>query len=298
MLDLDAVRAFVKVAELASFTRAADQLGMPKSRVSLRVKALEADLGTRLLQRTTRDVIVTTDGEQFLPRARALVAEADELSAMFQTTSDLRGVVRVDLPVAFARDHVIPKLPELFAQHPHLELVISTTDRRVELVREGFDIVLRVGGLADSNLIAKRLGTFPQVNCASPAYLRRAGTPRTAADLPRHQIVHYMYPADSPPSFDYRKGTRTVTVPMRAAVWVNTTDAYLQAALAGLGIIQTPSHGIAGHLARGDLVEILPDLRCDPLPVSLVHAPARNLPKRVRAVMTWLADVTTAALRA
>src|SRR5690348_8340352 len=132
-MDLDALRIFVRVAELASFTRAAEQLGMPKSRASLRVRALEEALGTHLFQRTTRVVRLTPDGEQLLARARRLVLEADEVSAMFHAPSTLRGRVRVELPVTMAREVVIPRLPELLASYPNLELVLGTSDRRVDV---------------------------------------------------------------------------------------------------------------------------------------------------------------------
>ena len=190
-MDLDALRVFVKVAELASFTRAAEHLGMPKARVSLRVQVLEAELGVRLLQRTTRTVRPTGDGEQLLPRAKQLVAEADEIAAMFQGSRALRGIVRVDLPVGFANDLVIPRLPELLALHPQLVVQVSTTDRRVEPIREGFDCVLSVGTLRASGLTAQRLGQLSMVNCASAGYVKKYGVPRTLADLDRHLVVHY-----------------------------------------------------------------------------------------------------------
>src|SRR5688572_16037499 len=138
-MDLQAVRIFVRVAELGSFTRAGEQLGLSKARASIRVQELEAELGCQLLLRTTRAVRLTEDGEQFLPRAKRLVLEADELSGMFQARSTLRGRVRIDLPIRFARDHVIPRLPELLSTHSQLELLVSTTDQRIDVVREGFD---------------------------------------------------------------------------------------------------------------------------------------------------------------
>lgn len=296
MLDLDDLSAFVKVAELANFTRAAEQLGVPKSRVSLRVKALESALGSRLFQRTTRAVRLTPDGEQFLARARPLVEEADDLASMFQATSTLSGRVRIDLPIALAREIIIPRLPELFALHPKLDLVISTTDRRVDVVREGFDLVLRIGSLGDSGLVGKRLGTFPTANVASPAYVRKYGTPRTLADLDDHLVVHYSLSLGDEPSFEFRVGSRFRTRPMKSLVTVNNTDAYTSACLAGLGIIQVPRYGMKTRLQRGEVVELLPDLTCEPMPVSLVHPHGRSLPRRVRAVMTWLDGVLTPVL--
>ena len=296
-LNLENLRLFVKVADLSSFTRAAEQLGMPKSRVSLAVKALEVLVGSRLLQRTTRAVRLTPDGEAFLARARLLVEEADALSSMFQATSSLRGRVRIDLPIALARDLVIPRLPELLAHNPQLELLVSATDRRVDVVREGFDCVLRVGALRDSGLVARRLGTMPMVNCASPSYVRRLGAPRTLADLDGHLLVHYSLTlGGDDASFEYRDGARWAARPMRSLVTVNSTDAYRSACLAGLGIIQAPRYGMRELLRRGELVEVLPELTSEPLAVTLVHGHGRDVPKRVRAVLTFLAQATAPAL--
>jgi len=290
-MDLDAVRVFIKVSELASFTQAAAQLGMPKARASLRVRALEAALGVRLLHRTTRTVRTTPDGEQFLARARRLVADADELGAMFQTAPALRGVVRVDLPVILARDVLIPQLPDLFAAHPQLELQLSSTDRRVALLREGFDLVLRVGALADSGLIARKLGALSMASCVSPGYVGKYGLPRALEDLDRHLLVHYAPTLGSErPTFEYLDGDRTREREMRALVTVNSTDAYRSACLAGLGIVQVPRIGVRRELADGALVEVLPELVPPPMAIAILHGHGRSVPRRVRAVMTWIAQ--------
>jgi DNA-binding transcriptional LysR family regulator len=300
-VDLEAVRMFVKVAELGSFTRAAAHLGLSKARASLRVSELEAALGSRLLQRTTRAVHLTPDGEQFLVRARHWVAEADEIAAMFQAPSTLRGRVRIDLPVNLARNLIIPRLPEFFAAHPQLELLVSTTDRRVDVIREGFDCVLRVGALADSGLVARRLGELQMLNLASPAYLLARGTPRTLADLDGHLLVHYSLAfGTDEPNFEYPdRGQRTgyASRPMKSIITVNSADAYLAACVAGLGIIQTPRIGMLQSLASRAVVEVLPELTCEPMPVSLVHAHASNVPKRVRAVSAWLSQLLVPHLR-
>ena len=290
-MTLDALRMFVKVAEVASFTRAAEHLGLSKARVSTAVQALEADVGSRLFQRSTRAVRLTPDGEAFLSRARQLVGDAEELATMFQAPSTLRGRVRVDMPQSLARNLFIPKLPELIAAHPHLEVQLSTTDRRVDVVREGFDCVLRVGKLDESGLTARRLGELPMMNCASPAYLKKHGTPRSLDDLDQHLVVHYAqrFGAEAP-SFEYRDGDVYRDWPMRSVITVNSTDSYHAACLAGLGIIQSPRIGVLGSIAAGDMVEILPQYPSEPLPVSLVHAHGRNVPRHVRVVMNWLAD--------
>lgn len=291
-MEIDTLRMFVKVAELASFTRAAEHLGLSKARVSTAVQALETDVGSRLLQRSTRAVRLTPDGEEFLPRARQLVSDADELASLFQAPSSLRGRVRVDMPQSLARSILIPRLPELLAAHPHLEVQLSTTDRRVDVVREGFDCVLRVGKLAESGLVARKLGEMPMMSCASPGYLKKHGTPRTLDDLDDHLVVHYSirFGTDTP-GFEYRDGNVYRERPMRSAITVNSTDSYRAACLADLGIIQAPRMGLLPSVASGELVEILPQHTPEPLPISLVHAHGRSVPRHVRVVMSWIGEV-------
>ncbi len=292
-MDLELLRIYAKVASLASFVRAAEQLNLPKARVSTAVQQLEAQLGTRLLHRTTRTVRMTPDGEQFLERALHLLSDADELQAMFQQApSTLRGRLRIDLPNAIARQAVIPRLPEFLAAHPLVEIELSTSDRRVDVVHEGFDCVLRIGQLQDSALVARRLGEMALANVASPAYLARFGTPTTLDDLDHHRLVHYAQTLGAAsPGWEYHDGERWRLRPMQAAITVTSTDAYEAACRAGLGLIQAPRPGTRAALADGRLVEVLRDFPGEPMPVSLVYANRRNLSKRSQAFMDWLADV-------
>lgn len=288
--DLDALRIFLEVADRGSFTRAGDRLGLSKTRVSVRLAELEAVLGTRLVQRSTRAVRLTPDGEDFRERARALVEAADALAAHYSAPAGLRGRVRADVPQALARNVLIPALPPLLAAHPGLELQLSSTDRRVDLVREGFDCVLRVGRLVDGGLTARRLGTLTMINCASPAYLEAHGTPKTIDDLDAHVLVDYaLHFGAEPPTFEYFDGQAWQSRPMAARVTVNSTDSYQAACLAGLGIIQAPRLGLGPHLASGELVEVLSRHTCAPMPVSIVHLHGRSVPRHVRAVMEWMA---------
>ena len=298
-MDLHELRIFATVAELASFSRAAEQLGLAKGRVSTAVQQLESQLGTRLLQRTTRSVRLTPDGERFLDRCKELLTEAEQLQAMFQPASTgLTGRLRIDLPNRIARDLVLPRLPEFLAAHPRLEVGISTTDRRVDLVHEGFDCVLRVGALVDSDLVARPLGVLRMRNVASPAYLRAHGTPRTLADLAKHHVVHYMPSLNAQgAAWEYVDADgRRRTLAMRAQVTVNGTDAYQAAALAGLGLVQSPTLGTDDLIASGELVEVLPEFRAPPMPVSLMLPHRRQLAPRVQAVMAWLTQVITPVL--
>jgi DNA-binding transcriptional LysR family regulator len=227
------------------------------------------------------------------------VLDADELGALFRAQRGLRGRVRIDLPTIFAREAIIPRLPELLGRHPELTLVLSSTDRRLEPMQEGFDCVLRVGTLGDSQLVARRLGVLVLANCASPVYLRKYGVPQQLEDLDRHFLVHYSSALGGErPGFEYRSGEGYAEWPMRSRVTVNNTDAYHAACLAGLGIIQAPRQGVQRALAEGTLVEILPEHGGAPMPVSLLHTHGRNPPRRVRAVMSWLAECTAQRLGA
>lgn len=297
-MDLHELRVFARVAELGSFSRAAEQLALAKGRVSSAVQHLEVQVGARLLHRTTRQVRVTPEGELFLERCKELLAEAEQLQAMFQpAAAGLRGRVRIDLPNTFARDVVLPRLPEFLAAHPLLEVGLSTTDQRVDLVREGFDCVLRIGQLADSELVARRIGALRMVNVASPDYLRVHGTPRSLADLAQHRVVHYAARLGTQGAgWEYEEGGATRLLPMKASVVVNSTDAYQAACLAGLGFIQAPARGTRALIAAGRLVEVLPQYVPPPMPVSLLYPHRRHVPPRVQAMLQWLEAVVGEAL--
>ncbi|HJV61608.1 MAG TPA: LysR substrate-binding domain-containing protein, partial [Albitalea sp.] len=204
----------------------------------------------------------------------------------------LRGRLRIDLPNAVARDVIIPRLPEFLHDHPLLEVAISTSDRRVDLVQEGFDCVLRVGMLANVDLVARPLGAMAMRNVASPAYLREHGTPRTLADLARHRIVHYAPKLGAQGAgWEYLDGKTPRLHPMRSVVVVNGTDAYQAACLAGLGLIQAPVQGTQRLVDAGLLVDVMPKFRAPPMPVSLLYPHRRQLPPRVQAMLNWIAQV-------
>ncbi|MFZ3128852.1 MAG: LysR family transcriptional regulator [Rhodoferax sp.] len=292
---LNQMRIFTRVAELASFTRAATDLGLPKASVSTAVQQLENTLGTRLLHRTTRSVALTQDGQAFYERSKDALDDLDDLQAMFQrpASSALKGRVRVDMSTVMARHAVLPRLAELLQAHPLLELELSSTERRVDLVSEGFDCVVRGGTVADPGLVARPIGTLAMANCASPRYLARHGTPLTLDDLTRHQLVHFASTLGAKSSgFEYTDAQDVDhALPMAGAVTVNNAEAYQAAGLAGLGLIQAPRAGVRELLAQGQLVEVLPQYPARPMPLSLVYANRRNLSARVRVVMDWLCGV-------
>ncbi|MDY0981842.1 DNA-binding transcriptional LysR family regulator [Stenotrophomonas rhizophila] len=295
---LDHLRSFLRVAELGSFTAAAEQLGLPKASVSLAVQRLEAEVGVQLLHRTTRRVRLTADGAQFQQRARDLLDDMEDLQGMFRRDTQLKGRLRVDMSSGLARQLVIPHLPDFLARHPGLEIELSGTDRRVDLVREGFDCVVRVGPLDDNTLVARPLGVMHIVNCASPAYLAARGMPYSLEDLSHHALVHYVGTlGQRSPGFEYHDGQAYRSVPMRGAITVNSGEAYSAAALAGLGIIQVPRLGARVALAAGTLVEVLPACVAEPMPVTLLYAQRRHLPRRVAAFMDWMAALVTPELQ-
>lgn len=292
MNRLEAMQIFARVAEVASFTRAADSLGLPKASVSTAVQQLESSLGARLLHRTTRKVELTQDGRAFYERCKDVLADMDELQSMFQQgPQSLRGRLRVDMPSGVARDFIIPRLPQFLDAHPQIELELSSTDRRVDLVREGFDCVLRIGSLGDANLIARPLGHFRLINCASPGYLRRHGTPQTLEDLASHQLIHFAPVLGTKSAgWEYTETNGYRMLPMPGVLTVNNAEAYESACLAGLGIIQVPAVGVQQYLAQGRLVEVMHRYRGEPMPVSLLYANRRNLSKRVQAFMNWVME--------
>ncbi|MDP3653948.1 MAG: LysR family transcriptional regulator [Rhodoferax sp.] len=299
MSHLDHMHIFTRVAELNSFTQAALALGLPKASASTAVQQLESLLGTRLLHRTTRKVQLTQDGQVFYERCKDVLADVDELQTMFQQqgAQALRGRVRLDMSTGVARNIVIPRLPELLQLHPQLEVELSCTERRVDLVREGFDCVLRAGVVSDPGLIARPLGQMRMVNCASPAYLQAHGTPGSLADLAGHSLVHYASTLGAKPvGFEYLDGAQAGQLPMAGAVTVNNADAYTAACLAGLGLIQVPWLGVRDLLAQGRLVEVLPQYPVPAMPLALVYANRRNVSQRVRVVMDWLAGVLSVHL--
>lgn len=297
MQNLEPVLIFATVAEMGSFTRAADSLGIQKGRASTEVRKLEESVGARLLHRTTRSVQLTEDGRAFHARARDLLAQADDLNSMFAADGvALRGRLRVDLPTELARTTIVPALPDFMAAHPELALEVSSTDRQVDLVQEGFDCVLRIGPIGDETLIARHLGKLRMVNAASPTYLARYGVPQTLEDLrlQEHRTIHYSRMLGSRPyGWEYPDGggSNYATLPLPGALHVNSVQAYEAAGLAGIGLIQAAHSGIRRHLKSGALIEILPNLRPGPLDVSLVVAHRHNLSHRVRAFMKWIENV-------
>jgi len=287
----EAMQVFVKVAELASFTRAAEQLDLPRATVTHTIQQLEKRLGVRLLQRTTRHVSATPDGEAYLARCVRLLADLQETEDAFGGRAVRpSGKLRVDLQGTLATHFLLPHIGEFFARYPDIELDIGMGDRMVDLVREGIDCVLRAGEPRDSSMVGRRVAQLEQVTCASAGYLAANGTPATPADLARHRAVNYAGASGKALPFDFVVDGDARSLQVRGAVMVRQADAYVQCCIAGLGLIQLPRYHVAAALADGTLREVLADFRPAPMPVSVLYPHSRQLSPRVRVFVDWVSE--------
>ena len=285
----EAMRLFVRIVERRSFTQAAADLDLPRSTATEAVQQLEARLGARLLQRTTRQVSPTLDGEAYYQRCLRLLDELDEAESAFRQRAP-RGLLRVDVQGALARRFVLPGLPDFLATYPELTLQLTEGDRLVDLVREGVDCVLRIGDLSDSAMVARRVALLPEVTCAAPAYLDRHGTPRTPEDLAGHRMVGFLQPgAGRPYPLELTLDGKTREIAVQADVVVNSAENTVAMGLLGLGLIQVPRYRVEDALADGTLVEVLTDHPPTPTPVSLLYPRSRQLSPRVRVFIDWVA---------
>jgi DNA-binding transcriptional LysR family regulator len=296
--SVDDLRTFMLVARLGSFSRVAEQLETAASSISTAVGRLEAQLGARLFQRTTRKVVLTQEGKELLGRSERLLEDYDELAGLFrQGESRLTGRLRVDLPLGMASGIVMKLLPGFMARHPDLSVDVFSTDRRVDVIGDGYDCVVRAGPVVDETLACRPLGRLPLVNVASRAYLDTFGMPRSLADLAGHHLVNYQpNPSGAPAAFEYMEGQTTRMLPMRHRITVNNSAAYGAACRAGFGIVQVPRVGVEAELAAGDLIQVLPDCQPPPMPVNLLYPHRRNVPQRVRLFGDWLAEIMAADL--
>ncbi|SPR96794.1 LysR family transcriptional regulator [Cupriavidus taiwanensis] len=289
----DALQLFTRIVELGSFTRAASALDMPRATATHAIKELEARVGARLLERTTRQVRPTLDGQAFYERGkRVLQALEDAETSLSTQVADPRGTLRLDLHGTHATLIILPRIGEFRARYPHIELVISSGDRLVDLIGEGIDCVVRAGRPRDSSLVARRLAEMPEVLCASPAYLAAHGTPRDPSQLGEHVGVGFFSR-----NHDHRYPF-TLTVDgevraFRASGWISVSDAecYTSAALAGCGLIQVPRFRVEDHLRAGRLVPVLEAWPCPDLPVSALYPFHRQLAPRVRVFVDWVAGI-------
>lgn len=286
------MRVFSRVVERRSFTLASEDLGLPRSTVTDAVKQLEARLGVRLLQRTTRHVSPTLDGEAYHQRCLRILAEIEDAEGAFAGAKP-KGMLRVDVHGTLARHFVLPRLPYFLETYPDIEFHMSEGDRLVDLIREGIDCVLRVGVPQDSDMIARRVAMLKEVTLASPSYLAVRGLPEhPEALLDGHRMVGFRSTATGgllPLEFVINGSVRNITLP--APVSVNAAESYFSAAKLGLGLIQVPHYHAEHALQSDELVEVLKDFPPTETPVSLLYPRNRQLSPRVRVFIDWVAKV-------
>lgn len=287
---LRAMRVFVRIYERKSFTLAADDLNMPRATLTHVINALEAHLGARLLERSTRRVEPTLDGDAYYERCLHLLAEIEDAENAFRTVAP-KGLLRVNLQGSLARQFVIPALPAFMERYPGIDVAISEADRFVDLVREGVDCVLRAGTLGDSTLTGRRVANLRQVTCASGEYVKQFGEPASLEDLAGHRAINYVSSTGRRYPFEFMvDGTQTdVEIPGR--VTVSGAEVYAAAGLAGLGMIQVPRYRVAALLDQGTLIELLPHHPPPPMPVSVLYPQSRHMSPRVRVFVDWLTQV-------
>lgn len=295
MSGLQGMVAFAQAVRQRSFAGAARELGLTPSAVAKSVARLEADLGVRLLHRTTRQVTLTSDGHALYERCRRIVDEIESLRAEAQAArAEPSGILRLNAPTTFGKKVLVPLLAQLVARFPQLELDLTLSDRYEDIVRGGFDAAVRVGHLADSTLIAHRFAAQQMLVCASPRYLAQHGKPRAPADLAAHRCLLFRMPSTGRArSWEFVVARQAVTFVPDAVVTMDDGEALVAAAAAGLGLTQVPHYMAQEDLAAGRLVEVLTAFRVPPMPISLVYPSSRQVTPRLRAlqqVLTGRAD--------
>ena len=287
----DAMRLFVRLVERRSFTAAAADLGLPRSTASEVIRDLETRLGVRLIERTTRHVTPTLDGEEYYRRCVGILDEIEEAETALRDASP-RGLLRIDAHPLLTRTFLLPHLPAFLAAHPHLNLRIGQGDRLVDLVREGIDCVIRSGEPEASGMIQRRLGTIEEITVASPAYLQARGVPRGPDDLDGHQMIGFVSSRTGevlPLEFSCDGVLRQVVLPSR--VMVNNSDTMVDLARLGLGLVQAPRYRFAPDLADGSLIEVLSDTPPSPTPLHALYPQNRQLTLRLRVFLDWIVDI-------
>lgn len=291
MDQLRALRVFAAVVEQGSFAAAANHLGLSRTAASKHVQDLEARLGVALLNRTTRSVSLTQTGAAYFERARHILdeLEAADAEASLQTRTP-RGRLRVSVPVSFGVRHLAPRLNGFRDSYPEVHLDLIVSDRQVNLVEEGFDLAIRIGELADSSLIARRIATGRLILCAAPGYLEARGWPAVPRDLRAHTCLGYPYWSGYQNWLFTDPRGNPHRVPVRNELWSNNGDLLLAAAIGGCGIVRQPDFIVHEALARGDLVEILPDLVKPEIGIHAIYPPAAVVALRLRVFIDYLTE--------
>ena len=291
MDKFQAMSLFVRVVDTGGITRAAESLGIPNATATTLIQKLEASLGAKLLNRTTRRVNVTPDGAAYYSRAVAILAELREAEeALTQHSSTPRGRVRVDVPTLIARSVIVPALPRFFAQYPDVELALACNERHFDLVAEGIDCALWVGGIDDTSLVARRVGFLYFASCAAPSYIAAHGQPTHPRELAQHRCINHFSPRTGETvEWGFSKGNERIQAVFPGNLALEDENSYVSAAEAGLGIAQLPAFVLKEAMERGALDLVLADWFPEPAPLHVVYPQSRHLSRRVRVFVDWLA---------
>jgi DNA-binding transcriptional LysR family regulator len=294
---LDAMRLFTRIVERRSFTEAAHDIGVPRSTVTTVIRQLEERLGVRLLQRTTRTVRPTLDGEAYYRRCLAILDDIEDAEGAF-SGAEPKGMLRIDVQGTLARHFLLPGLPAFFSRYPDIELSMSESDRWIDPVQEGVDCVLRYGALPDSDHIARRVAVLDRLTCAAPSYLERFGVPAGIDDLHAHRVVGLRsLTTGNLASLDFMIDGAVRSVVATATLSVTGTESYLKGLQLGLGLAQVPRFHVERDLASGRLIEVLTKTPPPSAPVSLLYPRSRQLSPRVRVFLDWAAHEFAARSR-
>jgi DNA-binding transcriptional LysR family regulator len=283
--------SFVRSVELGGFSAAARELGMTPSALSKLVTRLEDRLGVRLLNRTTRKLALTPEGGAYFARCQHIISEIEEAEAELTRFRDRpRGLLRVSVGTAFGMHQLVPAVPRFFERYPEIRLELSVSDRRIDMMEEGADLAIRIGSMADSSLVARKICDLERTICASPAYLERNGTPRVPEDLVRHNCLYLSsMPELARWPFDTDTGPRIVEA--SGSVGSDSAETLLQLAVMGVGIIRLADIIVGAEIARGTLVPILVDCHhVEPLPMYVVYPQGRHRSPKVVAMVDFLIE--------
>jgi LysR family transcriptional regulator for bpeEF and oprC len=288
---LRAMEVFVRVVETGGVTRAADSLGVPKATAATLLQKLEADLGIRLLNRTTRQMSVTADGAAYYERCVAILGMVRETEeSLTQQHATPRGPLRVDVPTLMARSVFVPALPGFFERYPDVQLALASSERRADLVEEGVDCAIWSGEIEDSSLVARRVGFLYYATCAAPLYRAAHGRPAHPDDLKNHRCINHFSPRTGRVSeWVFSRGGARVQAAIRGPIALDDENSYVAAAEAGLGIAQIPAFVLKEAMERGTLEPVLGEWLPEPLPLYVVYPQHRQLSSRVRVFVDWVA---------
>ncbi|MDC8758164.1 LysR family transcriptional regulator [Janthinobacterium fluminis] len=293
MNKLQAMEVFVQVVDAGGFTRAAENMQLPKASVSTMIQALEGALAVKLLHRTTRQVSITADGAAYYERCLRILADVREAEeSLSRTRLSPAGRLRVEAPTGIAGEVIVPALPDFFARYPDITLDLGCSDRPVDLIEEGVDCAVRGGHLSDSALIARRVGIVHFTTCAAPSYLNKHGRPQHPNELLQHRCVNYFSSKTGKThEWDFTRAGERLQMPLPGQIALNDANTYMAAGLAGLGIMQMLNFTVLPYVADGRLETLLDDWTTDPFPVHVVYPQNRHLSAKVRVFVEWIAEV-------